>query len=212
MCIEYSGLTFTHAFKIYTGSGDEERLFNIMVTSERKTSVVRYVGVNLDNGLASRSKERDFNIAISTIICDIVQSSIDIQAYHDKHFQDKKTEYAGAIHDPVIRDLFEKIAQEKTSLAFYWELKKQIEYGVYFSQSRYRNWAKNEALLNFLSEIRMNVFSRPITIANEIELRGPELRNKYRISKYITKIGEILSLSRLFENQKWENFCYVPIH
>jgi hypothetical protein len=188
----------------------KERLFNIMVTDERKTSVIHYVGICLENGLVSRSRERDFSIAISSIICDIVQSSIDISNHDEEMFKNKKIVYAGAIDDPNIKEIFDKIVEEKSSLAFYWELKKKIEFGIYFSESRYRNLAKNDFLLNFFSEVRMNVFNRPVKIENEV-LNGSELRKKYRTSKYITKIGEILSLSRLFEESEWNKFCYVAL-
>ena len=209
--IEYSGYTFPHAFRFLINFNGKERLFNIMITDEQKGNIVRYVGICLENGLVSRSRKRDFSIAVSAMICEIIQSSIDISNYYETNYPNNDFEYAGTINDPKIKEIFNNIVQEKSSLAFYRELRERIEYGAYFYESKYRELAKNPFFLDILSDIRMNIFMRPITIS-EIKLIGRELNDKYRISKYITKVGEILSLSKYFEQSHWNEFCYALLN
>lgn len=207
MCVKYDGLTFSHGFR-FDLDGKE---YNIMITGERKESINRYVGICLDNGLISKSKERDFNIALSSIICDLVQTSYDVDSFYKKKFFDKNIIYLGAIDDERIRKIFDSIVANESSLSFYWELKAKIEYGLYLSESRYKDLDKSYFWLKFFTYIRMNVFKRPIKIREKL-LSGAVLREKYNISRYITSIGEILSLSKLFQNTKWDKFYYAHLN
>lgn len=210
--IKYSGYTFSHAFKFSKNVHGQEIPFNIMVTQEMKNNMIRYVGVCLDNGIESRSKESDISVALSSIVCDTVRASLDIYQYHKNRFPGETIEFAGAINDPHILEVFNKIEQTTSSLAFYREIWQKVQFGGYLSGSRLDGLAKNDALLNFLSTVRM-VLNKPVHLdSGNLTLSGRELMGKYKISKYVAKISEILSLSRLFEEPKiWERFCYVAL-
>ena len=173
MAISFTGYNFVHAFTFIIKIDGKEKKFNIMITEEQeKNSLVRYVGLCIDKGIAIRSEERNRVKAMFDIIRRIVQISVDFDRYRIKNFPNMDIEYAGALQDEAKRNQFNEITKSARSFFYYQLVRSKIERGDYlFERTLIRDSKIKKILLQFeyLKPIMLWTKERILAIQKNID-------------------------------------------